>query len=68
MRVVSGALVFVIERSALALACEKIDEWIAQANDQTDASSVESGSESPEPDVPRILVVDDQPDIGPMDE
>jgi CheY-like chemotaxis protein len=66
MTVASAALVFVIERSALALACEKIDEWITQANDQTDASSGESGSASPKPDVPTILVVDDQPDIGPM--
>jgi CheY-like chemotaxis protein len=66
MRVASGALIFVIERSALALTCEKIDEWIAQANGETVASSVTPGIDSREPDTPTILVVDDQPDIGPM--
>jgi hypothetical protein len=49
--VVPGALVFTIERSALALVCGRIDQWIAQAN---------------EPDAPTILAVDDEPDIGPM--
>jgi len=32
MRFVSGALVFDIERSAITLACEQIDQWMARAN------------------------------------
>jgi PleD family two-component response regulator len=43
-----------------------IDQWIAQANGETAASSVQSGTASPEPDAPTVLVVDDEPDIGPM--
>ena len=66
MTVASAALVFEIERSAFALACEKIDEWIVQANGETDVSSVKPAGESPGPDAPTILVVDDEPDIGPM--
>ena len=66
MTVVPGALVFTIERSALVLVCEMIDQWIAQANGETAASSVQSGTASPEPRAPTVLVVDDEPDIGPM--
>jgi hypothetical protein len=40
MTVASAALLFEIERSALALACEKIDEWIVQANGETLVSKV----------------------------
>jgi two-component system, cell cycle sensor histidine kinase and response regulator CckA len=66
MTVASAALVFEIERSAFALACEKIDEWIAQANGETPLSNAQSPTESPAPRPSTILVVDDQPDIGPM--
>ncbi len=56
----ADALVFEIEPSALTQACEKIDEWIAEAN-----------GESPWPPVPRqqattVLVVDDDPTTGPL--
>jgi CheY-like chemotaxis protein len=66
MTVASAALVFEIERSALALACEKIDEWIALANGESTASQAPSPTASGTPRAPTILVVDDQPDIGPM--
>ncbi len=66
MTVASAMLVFEIERSALALACEQIDQWIAQANGEAPSSSAQSRTESPVPRAPTILVVDDQPDIGPM--
>lgn len=56
------ALVFEIERPALALACEKIDLWIVLANGRL--------SEASEDGIPQdqrtILVVDDDPHIGPM--
>ncbi len=63
---VSAAFVFEMERSALTLACEQIDEWIAQANGEAPSSRAPSRTESPVPRAPTILVVDDQPDIGPM--
>jgi CheY-like chemotaxis protein len=66
MTVAAAALVFEIERSALALACEKIDEWIAQANGESGLSNAPSPTESLAPHASTILVVDDQPDIGPM--
>ncbi len=66
LTVVSGALVFEMERSALTLACEQIDDWIAQANGEAPFSVAQSRTESPGPRVSTILVVDDQPDIGPM--
>ena len=59
-------VVFEIERSALALACEKIDQWIARANGEAPSSRAQSRTESPVPRARTILVVDDQPDIGPM--
>ena len=52
----SAALVFDLERPVLGLACEKIDQWIAEAN----------GAPSSTPRGLTILVVDDQPDIGPL--
>jgi CheY-like chemotaxis protein len=52
----SAAVVFDLERPVLGLACEKIDQWIAEAN----------GAPSSAPRGITILVVDDQPDIGPL--
>ncbi len=52
----SAALVFDLERPALGLACKKIDQWIVQAN----------GVPSPVPPVVTILVVDDDPHVGPL--
>ena len=66
LAVVSGALIFTVRRSALALMCENIDEWIAPANGESAESRAQSGTESPESDAPTVLVVDDQPEIGPM--
>ena len=66
LTVISAALVFEMERSALTLACEQIDDWIAQANGEAPFSVAQSRTESPGPRVSTILVVDDQPDIGPM--
>lgn len=64
--VASGMVVFEIERSALALTCEKMDQWIAHANGEAPSSGAPSRTESPVPRTPTIVVVDDQPDIGPM--
>jgi CheY-like chemotaxis protein len=56
------ALVFQVERSALPVALEQIDQWIGQANGDTSSrASDSSGSGGPS-----ILVVDDQSDIGPL--
>lgn len=66
LAVASRMVVFEIERSALALACEKIDQWIAEANGEAPSASAQSRTESPVPRTPTILVVDDQLDIGPM--
>lgn len=66
MTVASATLVFEIERSALALACEKIDEWIGQANGEGPLSQPHSSGVSPAPRASTVLVVDDQPEIGPM--
>jgi CheY-like chemotaxis protein len=64
--VASRMVVFEIERSALTLACEKIDQWIARANGEAPSSRAQSRTESPVPRTRTILVVDDQSDIGPM--
>jgi CheY-like chemotaxis protein len=66
MTIVAASLVFEIERSALALACEKIDEWIAQTNGETPVPHASSPRAPSAPRPSTILVVDDQPDIGPM--
>jgi DNA-binding response OmpR family regulator len=55
-----------MERWALTLACEQIDEWIAQANSEPSSFEPQARADSPVPRVSTILVVDDQPDIGPM--
>ena len=59
----AGALVFELERSALPVTCDMLDQWIARAN----------GNEVPEdapaePQVTTILIVDDQPEVGPLAE
>ncbi len=56
IRVESAALIFDLEQPVVGLACEKIDQWIAEAN-RVPASA---------PRGLTILVVDDQPDIGPL--
>lgn len=55
----ASALIFEIEPSALAVTCELIDQWIGQANGDPSPGA-------PEQDVTTILIVDDQPDIGPL--
>jgi CheY-like chemotaxis protein len=59
---VEGAtIVFEVERPSFALACEHIDQWIAKAG----------GEPAPSPParaLPTILVVDDDPEIGPLAE
>jgi CheY-like chemotaxis protein len=66
LTIVSSALVFEMERSALRLACEQIDGWIAQANSEPSSFEAQACADSPVLRVSTILVVDDQPDIGPM--
>jgi CheY-like chemotaxis protein len=58
-----STIVFVIEVSALSLACEKIDDWIAAANDATSSSA---RTPAPQRSVPvaTIMVVDDQAEVG----
>ncbi len=58
-----AALVFEIERAALTLACREIDRWIADANGEVSAPP------DPTPELSSkgtILVVDDEPEIGPL--
>jgi len=59
---VEGAtIVFEVERPSFALACEHIDQWIAKAG----------GEPAPAPParaLPTILIVDDDPEIGPLAE
>jgi len=54
--VADAAIIFEIERPALALACERIDEWIVHAN----------GEPSAAPRVTTVLVVDDDAEVGPL--
>jgi CheY-like chemotaxis protein len=59
---VEGAtIVFEVERPSFALACEHIDQWIARANG-------EPAPALPTHALPTILVVDDDPEIGPLAE
>src|SRR5215470_3393096 len=60
------AIVFEMEGSAAVLALEKLDHWIARANGST--SPTPTGHVAPRPSEQTILVVDDQPDIGPLAE
>jgi len=65
MTFASAALVFAMERPAIGLACEQIDQWIAQANGEPSLVSGQVRAHSPAPRAPTILVVDDDPTIGP---
>ena len=65
MTVVSAGLVLDLERSALGLACEQIDQGIVQANDEVSLVGGQSPAQVPEPRPPTILVVDDDATIGP---
>ena len=57
----ADALVFELERSALTVTCDMLDQWIDRAN---------GGAEGGPPGVPAttILIVDDQPEVGPLAE
>jgi CheY-like chemotaxis protein len=57
----AGALVFELERSALAVTRDLLDQWIARANGD---ESSEGGPAEEEGTT--ILIVDDQPDVGPL--
>lgn len=65
MKVETAGLVFALERSALRLACEHIDQWIVQANDEMSRLTGQSRAQVPEPRSRTILVVDDDATIGP---
>jgi CheY-like chemotaxis protein len=65
MKVETAGLVFALERSALRLACEHIDQWIVQANDEMSRLTGQSRARVPEPRSRTILVVDDDATIGP---
>jgi CheY-like chemotaxis protein len=54
------------ERPAAALMCENTDEWIAPGDGESATPRVQADTESPESDAPTVLVVDDQPETGPM--
>src|SRR5215831_4324327 len=59
---VEGAtIVFEVERPSFALACEHIDQWIAKAGGEPTFAP-------PALALPTILVVDDDPEIGPLAE
>jgi CheY-like chemotaxis protein len=58
-----STIVFVIELSALSFACDKIDDWIAAANDATSSSATTPAPQRSVP-VPTIMVVDDQAEVG----
>jgi CheY-like chemotaxis protein len=60
-----AGIVFGIEPSALSLACEKIDRWIAHANNATSSSTPEPPATHSVP-AATIMVVDDQAEIGRM--
>lgn len=53
-----GALVFELERSALAVTRDMLDQWIAQANGEETSPAGEH--------VATVLIVDDQPEVGPL--
>jgi CheY-like chemotaxis protein len=54
--VAGAAIIFDLERPALAFACERIDEWIVHANGEPLAA----------PHVTTVLVVDDDAEVGPL--
>ena len=59
----AGALVFELERSALPLTCDMLDQWIARANGNEVPEEPPAGAQ-----VTTILIVDDQPEVGPLAE
>ena len=58
-----GALVFELERSALPVTCDMLDQWIARANGNEVPEDAPAGAQ-----VTTILIVDDQPEVGPLAE
>jgi CheY-like chemotaxis protein len=58
-----AALIVELDGAPLSVVRQKIAHWIAQANGQFTS---EPTAPSPQPGVATILVVDDQPDIGPL--
>jgi CheY-like chemotaxis protein len=58
-----AALIFVLDGAPLSVIRPKIAHWIAQANGEP---ASEPAAPSPPRGAARILVVDDQPDIGPI--
>ena len=60
-----GALVFELERSALAVTRDLLDQWIARANGEVSADGALAQDTAGE-HVATILIVDDQPDVGPL--
>ena len=58
-----AALIVELDGAPLSVVRQKVAHWIAQANGQ---STSEPTAPSPQPGVATILVVDDQPDIGPL--
>jgi hypothetical protein len=60
-----AGIVFGIEPSALSLACEKIDDWIAQANRATSASATAPLAQRSVPVAPILRI--DRPDGSGID-
>jgi len=59
----AGALVFELERSALSVTCDMLDQWIARANGNEVPEDAPAGAQ-----VTTILIVDDQPEVGSLAE
>ena len=59
----ADALVFELERSALAVTCDMLDQWIDRANGEAVAEGGPPGVHAT-----TILIVDDQPEVGPLAE
>ena len=63
----AGALVFELERSALAVARDMLDQWIARANGEVSPDGALPAETSLAGEhVATILIVDDQPEVGPL--
>jgi CheY-like chemotaxis protein len=59
----ADALVFELEQSALGVTCDMLDQWIVRAHGKGVAEAGRAGEH-----VATILIVDDQPDVGPLAE